>query len=509
MREKLQSLLLVGFLLASVQFSFAQFTASGKIVDTQGEPLIGATVLVKGTTIGTVTDIDGNYTLQVPNDAAILVLSYTGFTNQEIAVTSANPNVDATMEVSAEQLTEVVVVGYGQTRKEALTGSVTSVTSEKLEQVPLGSVEQTLQGNVAGLQAVMSNGQPGANTDVRIRGQGSIDASSEPLYVIDGIPMATGNLTENAETSNPLATINPNDIESVNVLKDAASTAIYGSRGANGVILITTKSGKSGKAKIDFRTQVGFNSWAIPNGQRLRGLTAAEYTDLYLEGRMNRGATLEEAIDQFNSQFDFYPDPATGNLIPSVEIIQNGPDAYTLGEIRVDTRWIDELSRTGVNQSYDLSVSGGTDVITYFASGSYFKQEAPIIGSELDRYSSRLNLAINATEKLRFTNNLSISRTGQMGMNDATRWANPLYNGYLLAPVIPVRDEQGRFFGDHRSFFMGGNNPVGSLSGDDSQEWSMVRILDNLSAQYEILEGLTFRSAWSFDLLNYNEILFP
>lgn len=505
MKKALQSLVLVSFLMLSVQFSYAQFTATGKVTDTQGEPLIGATVLIKGTTTGTVTDIDGAYSLNVSTNTATLVVSYTGYTEQEMEITAATSNNDLILDVSAEQLAEVVVVGYGASRKEALTGSVTTVSSEKLAQVPLGSVEQTLQGNVAGLQAAMGNGQPGANTDVRIRGQGSIDASSEPLYVIDGIPLATGNLTENAESSNPLATLNPNDIESVTVLKDAASTAIYGSRGANGVILITTKSGRSGKAKIDFRSQVGFNDWAV---QKLRGLTSAEYTDLYLEGRMNRGLTLEEAIDQFNSQFDFYPDPTTGDLIPSVEIIQNGPDDYTLGEIRVDTRWLDELSRTGLNQSYDLSVSGGNDVFTYFASGSYFKQEAPIIYSQLDRYSSRLNLNIQATKKLRITNNLSISRTGQQGMNDATRWANPLYNGFLLAPVIPVRDAQGRFFGDHKTFFMGGNNPIGSLSGDDSQEWTMVRILNNLSASYELAKGLTLKSAWSFDLLGFDEFYF-
>ena len=293
MKKALQSFLFVGFLLCIAQIASAQFTATGKITDSQGEPLIGATVLVKGSTTGTITDIDGTYSIEVSTNTATLVVSYTGYEEQEMEITAATSNNDIVMEQTAEQLAEVVVVGYGATRKEALTGSVTSVGSEKLEQVPLGSVEQTLQGNVAGLQAVMGNGQPGANTDVRIRGQGSIDASSEPLYVIDGIPLATGNLTENAETSNPLATLNPNDIESLTVLKDAASTAIYGSRGANGVILITTKSGKTGKAKIDFRTQVGFNDWAV---QELRGLTAAEYTDLYLEGRMNRGLSLEDAI---------------------------------------------------------------------------------------------------------------------------------------------------------------------------------------------------------------------
>lgn len=194
--------------------------------------------------------------------------------------------------------------------------------------------------------------------------------------------------------------------------------------------------------------------------------------------------------------------------LPAVDITPDGSGGYTLGTPRVETLWIDELSRTGLNQSYDLSLSGGNAGLTYFASGSYFKQEAPIIYSQLERYSSRVNLAIQANPRLKFTNNLNISSTQQQGMNDATRWANPLYNGYLLAPVIPIKDEQGLFYDGHKNFFMGGNNPVGSLSGDDSQEWTINRVLNNLTGELEILDGLKFKSAWSFDLLNFQEFYF-
>jgi TonB-linked SusC/RagA family outer membrane protein len=503
MRIQYKSLIFTALLLFVASFTYAQFTATGTIKDEAGETLVGATVQEKGTSNGVASDINGNFSINVGSNNAVLVISYTGYASQEVAVSSSNPKVNIVMKSGATDLTELVVVGYGETRKEAITGAVTTLKSDQIEQVPLGSIEQTLQGNVAGLQSNMSNGQPGANVSVRIRGQGSISASSEPLYVIDGIPIASGSQTFSNETSNPLASINPNDIESVSVLKDASATAIYGSRGANGVILITTKSGRRGKPKVELKTQLGFNNWAVNNNKRLRGLTALEYTDLYLEGWINRGETVQDAIDRFNGH---YPDPQTG--LPAVDITDNGDGTWSTGTVRVDTRWLDELSRVGLNQSYDLSVSGGNDVLTYYASASYFYQEAPIIYSNLDRLSSRLNMDIQATDWLKISNNLNISRTTQQGMNDATRWANPMYNGYLLAPTIPIRDAQGRFYGDHKTFFMGGNNPIGSLSGDDEQQWVLTRIIDNVSADVSLMPGLKFRTAWSLDLSLYDEFYF-
>lgn len=484
--------------------SLAQFTATGTVLGADDQPLSGAVISVKGTTTGSFSKEDGTFSQYIAEPEGTLIISIIGYSTVEVDVTEETAQgITVNLEEDIASMDEVVIVGYGAERRGSLTGSIAQVSGDAIEQVPFASVEQALQGNVAGVQSVMSNGQPGANVNILIRGQGSIGASSDPLFVIDGIPVVSGNLTNNAETSNPLATLNPNDIANVTVLKDAAATAIYGSRGSNGVILITTKSGRPGKTKINFRTQIGFNDWAVSDDNRLRGLTAEEYTHLYIEGYANRGEELQTTIDRFNGQF---PDPETG--LPAVDIIPDGNGGYSLGEVRVDTRWIDELSRQGLNQSYDLSFSGGNKNLTYFASASYFDQEAPIIYSELQRYSSRLNLSLQATNRLKFTNNLNISRTTQQGMNDATRWANPLYNGYLMAPVVPIRDAQGLFYDGHKSFFMGGNNPVGSLSGDDNQEWAMIRILDNLTGSYEIVDGLTFKSAWAFDLLNFQEFYF-
>ena len=513
MKDFLLRLLTIVLFCCGTQMVFGQFTATGTVKDQSNEPLIGATVQVKGTTSGAVTDLDGKFSIQVEENEAVLVISYTGFSEKEVNVSASNPNVEINLESAAEDLAEVIITGYGTSTKEGLTGSVTSLRSEKLEQVPLVSVEQTLQGNVAGLQASLTSGQPGAPVDIRIRGQGSITASSQPLFVVDGVPLYNPGdaLTNQSESANVMATFNPNDIASVTVLKDASATAIYGSRAANGVILITTKTGRSGKPKVSLSTQIGWNDWAVNENRRLRGLTAVEYTNLFMEGEINRGRTVEAAIDRFNSRF---PDPLSGK--PAVDITPSG-DSWSLGEVRVDTRWVDEITRnklfsfgeeSALNQSYNLSVSGGTDKVTYFASAAYFEQESPIIGVALDRYSARLNVNAQATEWLKLTNNLNVSRTNQIGPDDATDWSNPLYNGYLLAPVIPIRDEQGLFYDRHKSFFMGGNNPVGSLSGDDDIEWTINRIIDNLVAEVKILDGLYFKSSWAIDLYSYNESFF-
>ncbi|MDX1478630.1 MAG: SusC/RagA family TonB-linked outer membrane protein, partial [Saprospiraceae bacterium] len=408
MRPVLLRFAFMALIMSAATWLGAQFTVSGTVLDDQGEPLIGANVLIKGAAEGTVTDFDGKFSLQISGDEATLIFSYTGFNPKEIVVNRSTTTLTVTLSTSATTLEEVVVVGYGTQRKEALTGSVTSLSSEDIEQVPFASAEQALQGGVAGLQANMGNGQPGSQVEVRIRGQGSISASSDPLYVVDGIPIFNPGdaLTNQSETANTLANLNPNDIETLTVLKDASATAIYGARAANGVVLITTKSGRSGKPKVNLNVQYGLNDWAIADDNQFRGLTALEYADLYIEGELNRGRSLEDAIDRFNGQ---YPDPITG--LPAVDIIADGSGGYSFGEVRVDTRWVEEITRTGNNQSYNLSVSGGNESVNYYASGGYFDQESPIIGTGFDRYSTRINVGAQANDWLHISNNISIART--------------------------------------------------------------------------------------------------
>ena len=462
-----------------------QRTLSGKVLDENSEPLPGINILVKGTTVGTVTNVEGNYQLSVADDAETLVFSSVGYVTEEVTIGNQSI-IDMSLTPDVQSLSEVIVDGYGTKRKEELTGSINVVDSESIQSVPTPSFQEALQGTSPGVQVVANDGAPGAGVAVRIRGIGSINASNEPLYVIDGIPITSGNGSisttdfDNGERSaNPLAAINPNDIESLVVLKDAASTAIYGARGANGVVLITTKSGSSGAAKIDVRARVGFSTPAFNN--LLEPLSEPQYRQLYTEGHVNAGNfdTEAEALDFYNQQF---PDQA-------------------------NTNWIDEITQTGVAQDYNASASGGNDKFTYFVSGNVLLQDGIVINNKFDRYSSRANVSANLTDRLTLTNNLTLSYFNQRGITDGARWQAPFYVGYLMAPTVPVFDEQGRFYGDHQSFFMGGNNPRGHLT-DDERNREQTRIIDNLSVSYKIFDNLTLTSAWSFDLLQVDDFIF-
>ena len=461
-----------------------QRTVSGTIRGDNNDVIPGANVIVKGTTTGTISDIDGNYSITASNDAT-LVFSFLGYETQEIRVGDQSV-INVSLVFSSKQLSEVVIVGYGSQRKEQLTGSVNVVSAETLQKVPTPSFQEALQGSSPGVQVVAQDGAPGGGVAIRIRGIGSINASNEPLYVIDGIPITSGNgslsttdFDNGGRSANPLASINPNDIENIVVLKDAASTAIYGSRGANGVVLITTKNGKAGDAKIELRTRVGFSSPAFNN--LLEPLNEEQYRQLFIEGHVNAGnnANEEEALARYNRQF---PDQA-------------------------DTDWIDEITQTGVIQDYNVSASGGTDKFTYFVSGNVLLQDGIVVNNKFDRYSSRINLAASLTEKLTLNNNLTLSYFDQRGITDGARWQAPFYVGYLMAPTIPVFDNQGRYYGEHADFFMGGNNPRGHLD-DDRRERQQTRIINNFSLSYDILENLSFRSAWSFDLIQIDDFIY-
>lgn len=458
---------------------------TGIVKDNYGQPLPGANILVQGTTTGTQTDFDGKYSIAV-TDGAILVFSYVGMTTKTIEV-GDRTILDVILNENAAALDEVLIVGYGSQTKESITGSVGIMKSKDLEQAPVTTFEQSLRGSVAGLQATAVDGAPGGNTQIRIRGIGSITASSEPLYVIDGIPIQAGSLATNdngGTSTNVMAAINPNDIENITVLKDAASTAIYGSRGANGVILINTKQGKTGKSTISIKSLTGFNSQAGRN--ILRPLNAAQYTELFLEGYINRGDTPAEAQARFDNTFQQLIDPSTGQP--------------------TDTNWLDAITRTGITQSYDLSGRGGTDKVKYFMSASYLDQENYIIGSGFSRFSGRTNLEYEATDYLTISNNISISDLTSNTFFDGGSFNNPFKNSLELSPLIPIYDDQGRFNGEHANYFpLRGANPVGSLSGDDLWETRQNRIIDNFAVSIKFLENLTFRSQWNFDILHINE----
>ncbi|MBJ2173671.1 TonB-dependent receptor [Aureibaculum sp. A20] len=454
---------------------------TGTVKSESGELLIGVSVIVEGTSRGTQSDFDGKFTINVTVGATLL-FSYLGMVDQKVVVGNKTV-INVIMKEDAAALDEVMIVGYGTQSKESLTGSVGVVKSKMLEQVPVSTFEQALRGSMAGLQASAIDGAPGANTSVRIRGIGSITASSDPLYVIDGIPVQSGSIASNdndGRSSNVMSAINPNDIESVTVLKDAASTAIYGSRGANGVILITTKSGKSGKPVFSFKSLAGFSSVASKN--ILKPINAEQYTQLYLEGYINRGDTPAEAQARFDNTFTQLIDPSTGQP--------------------TDTDWLDAITRVGLTQSYDLSARGGTESVRYFFSGSYYDQESFVLGSDFKRLSARANLSFDVNDYITIENNIAVADMVSNTFNDGGSWTNPFKVSLELSPLIPIYDESGRFNGEHRDYFPISPNPVGALSGDDERKISQMRITNTFAVNIKLMKNLKFRSQWNFDVIN-------
>ncbi len=459
------------------------FSVKGKVTSADdGTTLPGVSIVVKGTSVGVTTDINGEYQIMVPNKDAILNFSFVGFKLQDFKVAN-NTVINVALESDLVGLDEVVVVGYGSFSKESLTGSVEVVKSEKFEMLSSASLENALQGAVSGVMMSNGDGQPGAAASINIRGIGSINASSEPLYVIDGIPVQSQDISptdysNDGQSSSIMSTLNPNDIKSVSVLKDASATAIYGSRGANGVIIITTKNGRSGKAKINASAQVGVSTNAYNNLNE--SINAAQYQELFVDGWVNTGSyTEDEATDLF---YDYFP-----------------ADTYN-----ADTDWMGEIYNPATTQQYSVDASGGTDKMSYFASIGYYDQEGVILGTDFKRYSSRLNLTADVTEKLKITNNITLGYTTANGSEDKTAWDNPMHNGFMCPAVVPIYDENGDYFGDHTIVGMDGNNPVGNQLFDERWQ-KQTRIIDNFSASYKIFNELTFKTAWSVDLVNVNE----
>ncbi|UJH90620.1 SusC/RagA family TonB-linked outer membrane protein [Antarcticibacterium sp. 1MA-6-2] len=331
---------------------------TGTVTSTDGEILLGVNVLIKGTTEGTITDFDGNFTLSVPNEDAVLVFSYLGFETQEVRVGDQR-EFNIQLEGGENELSEVVLIGYGGQRRSDLTGAISSVSAEELQNVAVTTFEQALQGRAAGVEVTQTTGVPGGETNIRIRGTSSVNASSEPLYVIDGMLVnSNGNevsMGARGPRVGPLATINPNDIESIEILKDASATAIYGSRGANGVILITTKKGRAGAGTVNFNAYYGVQQ--VSN--KLDLLNASQFAELVNEAQMNVGRN------------PVYVNPST------------------LGE---GTDWQEELFRLAPVADYQLSFSGGDEKTSYSISGGYFTQDGIVIGSDFERYSFRTNL---------------------------------------------------------------------------------------------------------------------
>ncbi len=479
----------VGVGTASAQEQFGTVVGNVIAQDT-GQPLAGTNVMVVGTRLGTLANQNGSFLIrQVPPGTYELEFSFLSYSTQRISFTVAageRAMVNAEMVLDPLSLDEIVVTGYGTSRKEELTGSMVAVAAEELELLNTTTFQDVLQGS-PGVLVTSLDGAPGAGFDIRVRGQGSITAGSEPLYVVDGVPIfndsdAQTEVSNGGRTVNTLASLNPNDIESIVVLKDAASTAIYGSRGANGVVLITTKGGVAGsqiwssEPKFELRTQMGVSDFAHNN--LLKGLNEEQYHDYYITARMNDGMSQSDAEAQYTNQ---WPNPE-------------------------NNVWFDEISRNGVSKQADLSATGGSESVTYYVSGGLFKQQGNVLRQYFDRYTSRINLTARVTDNFTLANNLSLAQTFQNGINDGSAWEAPFYMAIFMPPALPYYDDDGYWYHRHTNV-MGANHPVGGLY-ENPKSRDTKRVIDNISGVYKFNDQFTLSSTWSFDLYNIHDYVY-
>ncbi|MVN76855.1 SusC/RagA family TonB-linked outer membrane protein [Hymenobacter sp. HMF4947] len=466
--------------------AFAQTQAvTGHVIGSDGVPVPGATIVERGTTNGVTSNADGAFSLSVQPQAT-LVISSVGYTSQTVAVGSRR-TIDVTLAASATDLAEAVVVGYGTQTKADLTGSVAQLSSKEVGNQPVQSFEQSIQGKAAGVFIESSSGKLGQGIRVRVRGVSSISGGTQPLYVVDGVPVVADNLSSTTATTNPIADINPNDIESISVLKDGSASAIYGSRATNGVVLITTKRGKAGATRFNFNVQGGYSE---PTHKR-EFLNSQEYVTLLTESLVNRGTTFAvpaNIASRLSGYAGGVSDPLTYN-----------------------TDWQDQVLQKAGFQQYDFNTSGGTDKTRFYLSGQYSKQKGIIVSNQYERIASRFNIDHQATKWLSFGLNLTATRSVNNRVPNDNAFSTPMQI-VALAPITPLIDPRsGQVSGAldpttglPNTGFPFYYNPLLSIQGG-SYITTVYRLLGNVYAQAKLTEGLLFRSELGTDVLTQNE----
>ena len=484
--------------------SFAQnITVRGRVTDaSNGEPVPAASVVIDGTATGVMADINGNYSINAPS-GSVLSFSAIGYETQLIPV-QGRAAIDVSLPVSAEFLDDVMVVAYGTAKKSSYSGSATMVRSEELSQKPVSSVEQAIQGKVAGLQVSTASGQPGAASSFRIRGTGTLNASAEPLYVIDGVATTSASYSQNASSANTttsiLSTINPQDIESITVLKDAAAASLYGSRAANGVVIITTKSGKAGTGHVNFNAQVGIAS--VPKTYTLMNSTdyyrtafnayMAEGDDYVSANQKAQGLT---TWNPFNTALPF---DANGNLASGAVNV-------------VNTDWQDEVFSTAITQDYNLSLSGGTDKVSYFVSGGYFDQKGTTPTARYTRYSGKATVDAQINSWIKGGANVLFSYATQNSEVSQSAGASPLYNALTFPNAVsPYKvDANGNYELDANGEKQyNWTNPVArdfnplATPKMNINRANTARLFASFYAEVKFMEGLTAKTVFSPDYVS-------
>lgn len=453
---------------------------TGTVVsETDKTAIPGVSVLVKNTSTGVVTDVNGKYTIHVNATNDVLVFSFVGLQSKEVPL-NGQTTVDASLAEEGKVLKEVVVVGYGTMDRATLTSSVSTIGSEMLDKDPLPSVSQAIQGKAGGVQVTQKSGSPGGGVNIRIRGTTSINASSDPLYVVDGIPVNSTtnfigasdfNFGGGTQGINILASINPGDIESVEILKDAASSSIYGARAANGVVLITTKRGKANETNISVNAYAGVST--MPSERKYDLMNTPDYIS-YMQ--------------------DYYAIKGTP-LTPESSILRSD----------INTDWQDEIFRTAPIQNYELNASGGADKTQYYTSIGYYDQQGIILNSGFKRLSARMNLDYQQSDKLKFTSNINLTRAINDRVQEENSKEGSTKNGIATPPNVPVYNEDGSWAYDPSNGAR--ENPVAMLKLPVNTA-ETFRILGNIGAEYEIMKGLSFKTTWGVDMSYIDENFF-
>ena len=484
------TLLMMSIFMAFSLGSYAQTAVTGTVTGEDGVGIPGVSIVIEGTTQGTITDIDGNYTLTVPEGAEKLTFSYIGMLTQEVEI-AGQSTINVVMKADVIGVDEVVVVGYGTQMKEELTGAVSSVSAEKLETTSETSVASRLQGQVAGVTVTSAN-RPGADATIRIRGVGTIN-DPDPLYIIDGVPSGPGN------------NIPPGDIESISVLKDASSAAIYGTRGANGVVIITTKRGRANQQpNITFSVRTGVtkatNQYDLLNTQ--------EYAEAVWLTYDNQGVTDRNHPQYGSGSSPVIPDyilPAGAMSGEVDESTYSYPDGVIFRANKEGTDWYDEIYQTGIIQEYDLSISGGGKNSTYAFSANYLDEEGILKWTEFKRYTMRMNSDAKFADWLKVGESLQVVYIDENGAFGDNGEGTAISHAYRSQPIIPVYDISGEEFAGSKANGMGNAaNPVQILWDSRNNNGKWMRILGNAFAEVTLAEGLTAKTLFGANMGQWN-----
>ena len=470
-------LAVVALLAGAPQVLHAQQAAvGGAVTDAQtGQPISGAQVAVRGTGIGTLTNNDGRYVLtNVPAGRVEIRVEYIGYSPQQQAITvtaGETATLNFEMGITAIQLEELVATGYAQQTRREVSSAISSVGTQDLQNRPVASLDAALQGKAAGVQVIQNAGNPGNGITVRVRGNASISASNQPLYVVDGVPIFRedfGQLGLGGQDMSAITGLNPDEIESIDILKDAAASAIYGSRGSNGVVMITTKRGAAGAPRITVNTSAGFQQAA----KKIDMLNTAEWIEYFSAGMRYDGYTEAEIQEELA---DYSVDPT------------------------VDTDWQDEVMRTAPITNSQVSLSGGSDRFKYFLSGTYFDQMGIIIGSGYDRAAGRVNLDFQATDRFNMTASLALAQEDNDRIESDNSIVSAVTNAIANEPWVPVTDEDGNW-SDWASY----SNPV-AVGREDYTNARTLRSFGNVTATYGLLSWLNVTGRAGFDVLSLRE----